>query len=148
MLRTSGAWIEGEDRSRSVPLNSIHPAQLVIGLARESSDGGLRIELAGRMVDAKRSPDLDLSRFQQFRAPSYQAWDCFATWQVTPSVRLNAGVAESSRCNLLVLGERPRPARRLHFIVTTHGNGQGGDDLSASSTLADPPEPWERREQT
>ncbi|MCP4203961.1 MAG: TonB-dependent hemoglobin/transferrin/lactoferrin family receptor [bacterium] len=91
-LRTSAAYIEGQDRSQSAPLNSIHPPQFVLGLARESSDRSWHMEIAGRLVMAKRSQDLDQRAFQQFPAPSYEVLDFFAGWKLTESVVVDAGL--------------------------------------------------------
>ena len=91
-LRSAMSWSEGEDETRSVPLNSIHPPELVLGLRRDSDSGRWQAELVTRLVAEKGRNDLDDTEEEQFAAPAYQIVDLFAGWQITPRVSLNAGL--------------------------------------------------------
>ncbi len=75
-----------------VPLNSIHPPQLVLGLARSPSEKRWRLELAARLVAAKSAADLDNRDFAQFEAPGYEVFDLFGAWKLTDRLAINAGL--------------------------------------------------------
>jgi hemoglobin/transferrin/lactoferrin receptor protein len=87
----SASWSKGEDTRRDLPLNSIDPARLVLGLARDSADGRHRVELLGRFAQAK--DDVDESRGALFKTPGYGALDLF--WHYAPSelLRIDAGIS-------------------------------------------------------
>lgn len=91
-LRTSLAWIEGEDRTRDVPLNSIHPPQVAAGLRRASANQRWSTELAGRFVAAKGRADLDPGTRPQFATPAYEVFDLYASWEMSSRLTLNAGI--------------------------------------------------------
>jgi len=90
-LRASLAWIEGEDRSRGVPLNSIEPPRLAAGLGRSSADRSWRTELAARLTAAKDPSDLDRSGAPQFATPAWEVVDFFTTHQLSPRLSLTGG---------------------------------------------------------
>ena len=87
----SASWSDGEDTQRDLPLNSVEPARLVLGLSRDSADGRHRLELLGRFATAK--DDLDESRGALFKSPGYGVFDLF--WHYAPStlLRVDAGIS-------------------------------------------------------
>jgi len=88
-LRTSLAWIEGEDLTRSVPLDSIHPPQLAAGLRRSSANQRWSSELAVRAVAPKERSAVDET---QFATPAYEVFDLFATWEMSSRFSLTGGI--------------------------------------------------------
>lgn len=87
----SASWSEGEDTQRGLPLNSVDPARLVVGLGRDSADGRHRVELLGRFAAAK--DDVDESRGALFKPAGYGVVDLF--WHFAPNAlwRVDAGVS-------------------------------------------------------
>ena len=97
MLRSALAWSEGEDRTRSVPLNSIHPPELVLGLRRDfpgpgNAESRWHAEIVGRLVAAKDRSDIDGGEEDQVATPSYQLLDIYVGWDISSSVGVNAGL--------------------------------------------------------
>jgi hemoglobin/transferrin/lactoferrin receptor protein len=86
----SASWSDGEDTRRDLPLNSVEPARLVLGLARDSSDGRHRIELLGRFAAAK--DEVDESRGVLFKPAGHGVVDLF--WHYAPNAlwRVDAGI--------------------------------------------------------
>ncbi|MBK6728335.1 MAG: TonB-dependent receptor [Xanthomonadales bacterium] len=64
----SASWSKGEDTQRNLPLNTIDPARLVLGLARDSGDGRHRVELLGRFAAGKDDLDTSAARCSRRRA--------------------------------------------------------------------------------
>jgi hemoglobin/transferrin/lactoferrin receptor protein len=89
MLRGAAAIIRGDNDSADVPLNSVPPDQLNLGLryAPGSRWGG---ELA--FTFAAEKDEVDTSIVNQFPAPSYEVVDVTAFYDITSSIRLQAGV--------------------------------------------------------
>ena len=87
----SASWSKGEDTQRNLPLNTIDPARLVLGLARDSGDGRHRVELLGRFAAAK--DDLDESRGALFATPGYGVFDLFWHFDATDWMRVDAGIS-------------------------------------------------------
>lgn len=87
----SASWSKGEDTRRDLPLNSVDPARLVLGLSRDSADGRHRVELLGRFAAAKR--DVDSSRGALFKPAGYGVVDLF--WHYAPNAlwRVDAGIS-------------------------------------------------------
>lgn len=87
----SASWSDGEDTQRDLPLNSVEPARLVLGLARDSADGHHRVELLGRFAAAKN--EVDESRGAVFKPAGYGVVDLF--WHYAPNAlwRIDAGIS-------------------------------------------------------
>jgi hemoglobin/transferrin/lactoferrin receptor protein len=87
----SASWSDGEDTQRDLPLNSVEPARLVLGLARDSADGRHRVELLGRFAAAK--DEVDASRGAVFKPAGYGVVDLF--WHYAPNAlwRVDAGIS-------------------------------------------------------
>ena len=87
----SASWADGEDTQRHLPLNSVEPARLVLGLARDSTDGRHRVELLGRFAAAK--DEVDESRGVLFKPAGYGVVDLF--WHYAPNAlwRIDAGIS-------------------------------------------------------
>ncbi|MEZ5443700.1 MAG: TonB-dependent receptor [Lysobacterales bacterium] len=80
----AAAWARGDDTALGVPLNSIEPARLSLGVSYDSPDGRQRIELVGTAMAAKRrlhDPEGNL-----FRTPGLLRLDAF--YRFRPSERL------------------------------------------------------------
>lgn len=77
-LNAALAWSRGDDTARDVPLNSVDPASLTLGLAYESASGRQRLELVSRAVAAQTR--IDTSTITPFRTPGYATLDLY--WQV------------------------------------------------------------------
>lgn len=86
----SASWSKGEDTQRDLPLNTIDPARLVLGVSRDSVDGQHRVELLGRFAAGK--DDIDMSRGALFATPGYGVFDLF--WHYAPNdlLRIDAGI--------------------------------------------------------
>jgi hemoglobin/transferrin/lactoferrin receptor protein len=82
-LRAAFAAIEGEDETAGVPLNSIAPAKLVLGLRYRAPGGRWGAELVSTAVAEKDAGDVDRSAVEQFAAPGYEVFDLLAFWEVT-----------------------------------------------------------------
>jgi hemoglobin/transferrin/lactoferrin receptor protein len=84
------AWIEGRDRVRDVPLNSVDPASAVLRLGYEAESGRWGGEIATRLVASKG--DVDQSRVELFETDGFATVDLLVHWQVAAGVRIDAGV--------------------------------------------------------
>ncbi|HEV8578336.1 MAG TPA: TonB-dependent hemoglobin/transferrin/lactoferrin family receptor [Thermoanaerobaculia bacterium] len=91
-LRGSFAWIEGENRTADVPLNTIPPARLVLGLQLRPSGSRFGAELVSTVAAGKDEDDLDTSAVRQFAAPSYEVFDLTAFMEITERLSVHAGV--------------------------------------------------------
>lgn len=77
-LNAALAWSRGNDTARAVPLNSVDPANLTLGVAYESASGRHRLELVSHAVAAKHR--IDTSTVTPFRTPGYAILDLY--WQI------------------------------------------------------------------
>ena len=83
-------WARGENRDSGEPLNSVGPAQAVVGLRWSSPDGDWDASLRGTLTD--RWSDRDETRGELFEPPGYAVFDVFLTHRMSESVTLRAGV--------------------------------------------------------
>jgi hemoglobin/transferrin/lactoferrin receptor protein len=90
-LRGAAAMIRGDNESADVPLNSVPPDQLNLGLryAPGARWGG---ELALTFAAAKDRDEIDTSIVNQFATPSYEVVDFTTYFDVTSNLRLQLGV--------------------------------------------------------
>lgn len=89
----------GKDDSTQLPLNSIIPAKLNLGLKIELASWDIRLD--ARHQAAKREADLDSPylpkpalppRIKQFTIPSALSFDLTTQWRIRNNLRLNAGI--------------------------------------------------------
>ncbi len=90
--RMSFAAIDGEDRARRVPLNSVPPEKLVLGLSYAAPGGRWESTLHATRVAAKDAGDVDNSGVAQFRPPGYTMLDLTARWTVSDRLSFDLGI--------------------------------------------------------
>lgn len=90
-LRAAYGQTTGTDTARGVPLNSVNPAKLVLGVDHRLGDWSLGASLAH---SAKKSAsDIDTTgAANQFATPAWTTLDLRASWQVTRATRLSAAI--------------------------------------------------------
>lgn len=91
-LTFDGAFFlaRGENRDNGQPLNSVGPAQAVIGVDWAPGDGRWRARLKATLTDSWS--DLDESGGELFKPPGYAVFDLFISRSVGDRLRLRAGV--------------------------------------------------------
>ncbi|MDR7095192.1 TonB-dependent hemoglobin/transferrin/lactoferrin family receptor [Hydrogenophaga laconesensis] len=90
-LRVAYGQTKGEDTRLGVPLNSVNPARLMVGLDHRIGDWKLGAVVSHTM--RKSTSDIDYtSTPNQFAPPSYTTLDLRASWQVSRSTRLSAAI--------------------------------------------------------
>ncbi len=87
-LRSALAWARGKDTARDLPLNTVQPARMVLGLRYQALDWG--VELSGTAAERVRHVDDSVGTL--FRPPGYGLLDLFAWYEPAQHVRLHAGV--------------------------------------------------------
>ncbi|MFA7267980.1 MAG: TonB-dependent hemoglobin/transferrin/lactoferrin family receptor [Sterolibacterium sp.] len=89
----------GTDDSTGLPLNSIDPAKLTVGIRYAAA--AWDIQLDARHQNAKVASDLDSPylpkpatppRIPQFTIPSASVFDLYGQWRMQSNLRLNAGI--------------------------------------------------------
>lgn len=88
-LNSALAWTRGDDSARGVPLNSVEPAKLTLGLSYESDSGRHRLELVGTAVSAKSR--VDRSSVNVFQTPGYATLDAYWRIKVADRLQLDLG---------------------------------------------------------
>jgi hemoglobin/transferrin/lactoferrin receptor protein len=88
--RLAGSWTRGEDLTRDVPLNSIEPPRLVLGVRYDAPSTRWGSELALTAVEAQR--EVDRSRADLYRTDGYATLDWLANVSLSPRLRLNIGL--------------------------------------------------------
>lgn len=83
------AWTRGTDETRDLPLNSVEPGKLTLGLSYDSLSGRHRIELVANAVQAKQR--VDDSAGTLFRAPGYATLDAYWRIALAERVQLDLG---------------------------------------------------------
>ncbi len=87
-LNLAYAQARGDVTSSDTPLNSIDPAELVVGLGWTHPQGHLEIDLIGTAVRRKTR----LSDDGLFAPPGHAVLDLLATWRINEVFRVDAGV--------------------------------------------------------
>jgi hemoglobin/transferrin/lactoferrin receptor protein len=82
------AQARGDVTSSDTPLNSVDPAELVVGLGWAHPEGHLEIDLIGTGVRRKSRLDDD----SLFAPPGHAVFDLLATWHINELLRIDAGV--------------------------------------------------------
>lgn len=93
-LRLRGAFslIEGENETADVPLSSIAPAKLVLGLQLVAPNGRYGAELVGTAVAAKGEDDVDHSVVAQYAPDGYELFDLLGFYEITARLGLQLGL--------------------------------------------------------
>jgi hemoglobin/transferrin/lactoferrin receptor protein len=89
-LSTAAYWARGDNRESDEPLNSVGPAQAVIGLGWTSPGG--RTDATYLATYTRRNSRLDESRGKLFEAPGYAVFDLFVSQRWGSHLLLRAGV--------------------------------------------------------
>ncbi len=86
-VRSAFAWAQGEDADTGVPVDSVDPIKLVVGLAWQNSWGlGTEAVLTQAWRHGRVSSD------SYFKAPSYTVLDLLAHYDVNPNFSINGGI--------------------------------------------------------
>lgn len=91
-LRGAYAWIEGEDEERGVPLNSIEPPRLALGLRYLAGSGRWGGEVAATVAAGKEESDVDTSVVDQYAPEGYEVLDLTGFYSLTRRLRLEVGL--------------------------------------------------------
>lgn len=90
-LRAAYGQTKGTDTARDLPLNSVNPARLVLGVDHRVGDWSVGASLAHSLKKSTR--DIDYTgAANQFATPAYTTLDLRASWQVRPGTRLSAAI--------------------------------------------------------
>lgn len=92
-LRAAYAHADGRNKTSDggdVPLDSVDPDKLVLGLIWETVDRDVAVELVSSHVRGKAAGDV--SSANQFRTDGYTLWDLLARWQFGERLVLQAGL--------------------------------------------------------
>lgn len=82
----------GTDKSTGRPLNSIDPAKLHVGVKYATAAWDLRLD--ARRHSAKKAGDVFVAApATQYVVPAATTLDLSGQWRITPTLRLNAGIA-------------------------------------------------------
>ncbi|MEM8934198.1 MAG: TonB-dependent receptor, partial [Acidobacteriota bacterium] len=90
-LRGSYTYTEGDNEVSDEPLESIAPAQLVLGLRYRANDGRWGAELIGTATASKDASDLPTGS-TQFQVPSQEVFDLAAWFALTDQLELQLTV--------------------------------------------------------
>lgn len=93
-LRASAYWAEGENQESGQPLNSVGPAEAVIGAIWQSADE--RTQLRALLTATKRWSRRDESTGELFKPPGYGILDLFLAHSVGESLTLRAGIGNAT----------------------------------------------------
>ena len=83
-------WAQGENRDTGQPLDSVGPAQAVVGLGWVPTDSPWQLRL--RVTATAAWDDLDESRGQRFQPDGHAVVDLFVTRRLSAQARLRAAV--------------------------------------------------------
>ncbi len=88
-LRGAFSWSEGDDRNLNVPLNTVDPARMVVGLTYRPAGRSWGLELVATAVERKRRIDQRGGPF--FAPPGYVSFDLLWDWRLNDRTTLNMG---------------------------------------------------------
>ena len=89
-LRGALAWSQGDDLRRAVPLNTIDPARLTVGLRFDADSSLWGAELATVAVRGKTR--IDHGATELFAPPGYARFDVYAWFEPWHGARINVGL--------------------------------------------------------
>ncbi|HWS24939.1 MAG TPA: TonB-dependent hemoglobin/transferrin/lactoferrin family receptor [Xanthomonadales bacterium] len=125
------AWTHGDDTARDVPLNSVDPGKLTMGLSYDSLSGRHRLELVATAVSAKSR--VDDSTVDVFRTPGYATLDAYWRIQVADRLQVDIGAFNlTDRRYWLWSGVKGLPADAREIDLYT----QPGRQIGASVRYA------------
>jgi len=125
------AWTHGDDTARDVPLNSVDPGKLTMGLSYDSLSGRQRLELVATAVSAKSR--VDDSTVDVFRTPGYATLDAYWRIQVADRLQIDIGAFNlTDRRYWLWSGVKGLPADAREIDLYT----QPGRQIGASVRYA------------
>ncbi|WP_169801563.1 TonB-dependent hemoglobin/transferrin/lactoferrin family receptor [Hydrogenophaga palleronii] len=90
-LRLAFGQTRGKDTTLGLPLNSVNPARLVLGVDHRIGDW----KLGASLTHAAKKSGSDINRSDvanQFATPGYTTLDLRASWQVSRATRLSAAI--------------------------------------------------------
>lgn len=99
-MRAAYAYAEGEETDTNIPINTINPQQLVLGVGYFPDSKKWGVESVLTLVDRKDAKDIDASSLQSdgtpevlpFEAPGYGVIDVIGHYQLTDKARFNLGI--------------------------------------------------------
>lgn len=119
------AWTRGDDVASDLPLNSVEPGKLTLGLSYESFSGRHRVELVGTAVQAKSR--VDASAADVFRTPGYATLDAYWRIALADRVQVDLGAFNlTDRRYWLWSGVRGLPASAREVDLYTQPGRQFG----------------------
>lgn len=119
------AWTRGNDEARGLPLNSVEPGKLTLGLSYESLSGRHRLELVGSAV--QRKSRVDSSAVDVFRTPGYATLDAYWRIALAERVQVDLGIFNlANRRYWLWSGVRGLPAEAREIDLYTQPGRQFG----------------------
>ncbi|MCW5654762.1 MAG: TonB-dependent hemoglobin/transferrin/lactoferrin family receptor [Hydrogenophaga sp.] len=90
-LRLAYGQTKGRDTTAGVPLNSVNPARLVLGVDHRVGDW--KFGASVNHVAKKSTGDIDYtSAPNQFATPAYTTLDLRASWQLRPGMKISAAL--------------------------------------------------------
>jgi len=130
-LQGALAWTRGDDSARDVPLNSVEPAKLTLGIAYTAASGQHRLELMTTAVAAKTR--IDDPNDQLFRTPGFATLDAYWNIQVADRLVLNLGAFNlTNRRHWLWSGVRGLPANAREIDLYSQPGRQFGASVRYS----------------
>ncbi|MBT1450592.1 TonB-dependent hemoglobin/transferrin/lactoferrin family receptor [Glaciecola sp. XM2] len=92
LIRASHSYQDSEDKSTGLPLDSLLPAQSVVGFSYGDYDSKWRAELAITYTDRATVTPSTEADIPFFQAPSHTLVDLIGHYQVNEDVRINLGL--------------------------------------------------------
>lgn len=91
-IRVSTSWQQSENLATQEELESVLPAQSVVGVQYRTTDDPWRIELIATHTEKSNTLINPTDGTEFFAAPSHLTWDLLAHYQLSDSARINAGL--------------------------------------------------------
>ncbi|WP_395344510.1 TonB-dependent hemoglobin/transferrin/lactoferrin family receptor [Ningiella sp. W23] len=92
MFRVSYSKQKSEDKATGAELDSILPAQSVLGISYGALDAPWRIELAATHSEEANIVENTADAPAFFVAPSYTLFDLLGHYELSPNIRINGGI--------------------------------------------------------
>ena len=91
-LRFATSWQQSENIATGQELESVLPAQSVVGIQYRTADDPWSIELMATHTEKSNTFENSVDGSEFFAAPSYLTWDLLAHYTISESARINAGL--------------------------------------------------------